>query len=365
MSTIMCVVGARPNFIKIAPIMAALQVYSSITVKLTHTGQHYDAMLSDVFFHDLGLREPDVRLGVGSGSAVTQVAQIMTSFERACEEERPDAVLVVGDVNSSLACALTSVKLGVKLIHVEAGLRSHDRQMPEEINRVLIDAVSDLLFCTEESAVKALITEGRPKEKIYLVGNVMIDSLLQNLPRARESKILEELGVTPHSYAVATLHRPGAVDSPERFAEILNALETIQRDLPLIMPLHPRTRKNIYAFHFEERLAQMSNLRVLEPLGYLDFLQLNSNARVVLTDSGGLQEETTALHVPCITVRENTERPITVDVGSNQLAGLSCQGILDAYHRVQTEQFSNRAVPPLWDGHAATRIAKIIADFLG
>jgi len=354
------VVGARPNFMKIAPLMAAQKESGRIETILVHTGQHYDERMSDLFFRQLGIPEPDVNLGVGSASHAVQTAQIMKAFEPVVLDHHPDAVLVVGDVNSTIACGLVAVKLGVKVIHVEAGLRSFDRSMPEEINRILTDAISDLLFCTEKSGVENLRREGVPDDKIFLVGDVMIDSLIANKEKAEKSKILDELNIEPKSYAVLTLHRPNNVDNPVVFGRILDAIEVIQSDMPVVFPVHPRTQKNIASSELARKIDSMTSLRLIKPLGYLDFLKLMSNARLVLTDSGGIQEETTILKVPCITLRENTERPITIEAGSNILAGTTTDRIIAAYKK--TIGNSNREIktPPLWDGHAAERIVKVV-----
>ena len=329
-----------------------------------HTGQHYDERMSDLFFRQLGIPEPDVNLGVGSASHAVQTAEIMKAFEPVVLDHRPDAVLVVGDVNSTIACGLVAVKIGVKLIHVEAGLRSFDRSMPEEINRILTDVISDLLFCTEKSGVENLRREGIPDDKIFLVGNVMIDSLMANKEKAEKSRILQELNIAPKSYAILTLHRPSNVDNPVVFGRILDAIEVIQSDMPVIFPIHPRTQKNIAGSELARKIDSMRSLRLIKPLGYLDFLKLMSNARLVLTDSGGIQEETTILKVPCITLRENTERPITVEAGSNILAGTTTDRIIAAYKK--TIGNSNREIktPPLWDGHAAERIVKVMLEKL-
>jgi len=362
MLKILCVAGARPNFMKIAPIMEAFGAHPGICPKLIHTGQHYDEKMSDLFFRELGIPTPDVNLGVGSGSHAVQTAEIMKAFEPVCLEHQPNGVLVVGDVNSTIACGLVAVKLGIKLIHVEAGLRSGDRTMPEEINRVLTDAISDWLFCTEPCGVQNLIAEGVPPSKIRLVGNVMIDTLLKNRDKAEKSAILDEMRLTPKRFATITLHRPSNVDDPSVFGGLLDAIEVIQNDMPVVFPIHPRTRKNIDLFGWSERVDKMPGLRLVEPIGYLDFLKLNANAFVVLTDSGGLQEETTVLKVPCITLRENTERPVTCESGSNQLAGVRPAAILAAYQRIKDGQLPEPGIPDLWDGKAAERIADILAE---
>ena len=340
------IVGARPNFMKIAPIMAAYNDYPSIDPLLIHTGQHYDEKMSDLFFRQLSIPKPDINLGIGSGSHATQTARVMMAFEQIAIQHKPDAVLVVGDVNSTVACGLVAAKLGVKLIHVEAGLRSGDRSMPEEINRIVTDAISDLLFTTEKSGTENLLAEGIDQSKIFFVGNVMIDTLLRNKTKSDESTILSDLGLSG-DYAVLTLHRPSNVDDPVVLDRLLSTLEAIQSDIPIIFPAHPRTRK---------RLGRTS-LRILEPLGYLDFLKLMSSAKLVLTDSGGIQEETTALKIPCITLRESTERPITAEIGSNIVAGTDPERIMAAYGEIMSRE---PRVPELWDGHAAERIVGMI-----
>jgi UDP-N-acetylglucosamine 2-epimerase (non-hydrolysing) len=360
MMKIICIAGARPNFMKIAPIMEAFSVCPEIEPILVHTGQHYDEKMSGLFFHELGIPKPDVNLEVGSGSHAVQTAEIMKAFEPVCLREKPDCVLVVGDVNSTIAGGLVAVKLGIKLIHVEAGLRSGDRSMPEEINRILTDSISDLLFCTEKSGVENLRKEGIDVSKIHLVGNVMIDTLLKNREKAEKSTILEDWNLTPGHFATMTLHRPGNVDDLKVFVGILDAIEIIQRDMPVIFPIHPRTKKNIEMFGLQERVEKMINLRLVEPIGYLDFLKLNTNAFVVLTDSGGLQEETTILKVPCITLRENTERPVTCEIGSNQLTGVKTSAILTAYEKIKSGKLHEPQIPELWDGKAAERIVKIL-----
>jgi UDP-N-acetylglucosamine 2-epimerase (non-hydrolysing) len=352
------VVGARPNFMKVAPIVAAMKRRPTAFQPLVvHTGQHYDAAMSDSFFRDLQLPEPDTHLGVGSASHAAQTAAVMERFEPVLLAEKPDWVLVVGDVNSTLACALVCVKLGVKVAHVEAGLRSRDRTMPEEINRLLTDQIADLLLTPSPDADANLRAEGIPPERIRFVGNVMIDSLAQNLERARASHIRTQLGVTDSDYAVLTLHRPSNVDQPDTFARILAALETITRTLPVIFPVHPRTRKTIAELGLSARVAAMKNLRLIDPLGYLDFLSLYSSARLVLTDSGGIQEETTVLGIPCLTLRENTERPITIELGTNVVVGTDTKRIITAA-AAALNGAARRAAPqlPLWDGHAAERI---------
>jgi UDP-N-acetylglucosamine 2-epimerase (non-hydrolysing) len=359
------IVGARPNFMKIAPLMEAYKAYPSIQPLLVHTGQHYDEKMSDLFFRQLGIPRPDVNLGVGGGSHALQTAEIMKAIEPVLIEHKPTALLVVGDVNSTIACGLVAVKLGIKLVHVEAGLRSGDRTMPEEINRILTDCISDLLFCTEQGGVDNLVREGVARERIFLVGNVMIDTLLKNRQKAEESPILEQLNVQPGEYAVLTLHRPSNVDDPAVFSRLLDAIDVVQADMPVIFPIHPRTRKNIEASHLGGRVRGMSNLRIIDPAGYLDFLKLTSRARVVLTDSGGIQEETTILQVPCLTLRENTERPITAEIGSNRIVGTQPENIIAAYREIVSGKARKGSIPPKWDGKAAQRIAKILVEQFG
>ncbi len=358
------IVGARPNFMKIAPIMAAYDGYPDIEPVLVHTGQHYDERMSELFFRQLGIPEPDINLGVGSASHAVQAAEIMKTFEPVVLEHKPDVVLVVGDVNSTIACGLVAVKLGVELVHVEAGLRSFDRSMPEEVNRVLTDSISDLLFCTEQSGVDNLIREGVAEEKIFLVGNVMIDTLLRNKAKAEDSDVLNQLNLNDNDFAVLTLHRPSNVDDVTVFGRILDALEVIQNDMPVIFPVHPRTRRNLNSPSLGKRVNAMMGLRLLNPLGYLDFLKLMSSAKIVLTDSGGIQEETTILKIPCLTLRENTERPITVEIGSNQVVGTDTRRIIEAYKQALDSSWREPQVPCLWDGRVAERIVKVLLDEL-
>lgn len=364
------VVGARPNFMKIAPLMSAYRDHRSIEPLLVHTGQHYDEKMSDLFFRQLNIPAPDIHLEIGSGSHAMQTAAIMQAFEPIVLKYSPDAVLVVGDVNSTIACAMVAAKLQTRLVHVEAGLRSFDRTMPEEINRVLTDAISDLLFCTEKSAEKNLRNEGIAAEKMFLVGNVMIDTLLKNKARADSSMILNHLHLTPKNYAVLTLHRAQNVDNPIVLDRILSALEVIQQDLPVVFPVHPRTRKNMFPATnstlptLARRIESMTNLRLIEPTGYLDFIKLICEARVVMTDSGGIQEETTILKVPCLTLRDNTERPVTTEIGSNRVVGTVPAKIVEAYRQVVNGQAPKPQTPPLWDGLAAQRIVKIMLEKL-
>jgi UDP-N-acetylglucosamine 2-epimerase (non-hydrolysing) len=341
---------------KMAPIHRAFAA-TSHSMMLCHTGQHYDRNMSKVFFEDLGMPEPDTYMGVGSGSHAAQTAKIMTEFEGVVLEQKPDLVMVVGDVNSTVACSLVCAKLGVAIAHVEAGLRSFDREMPEEINRMVTDILSDLLFTTSEEAEPNLLREGVAADKIHFVGNVMIDSLQHFLPRAAESSILDEVGLEARGYSLLTLHRPSNVDDPEVFGGILDALGEAGKRLPLLWPVHPRTRKMIDAFGID---AKALGLRLLDPLGYLDFMRLMKDARLVLTDSGGIQEETTVLGVPCLTLRENTERPVTLTVGSNRLVGTDPEAIRLAIRDCFDGGSAEYGIPPLWDGHAAERIAAVV-----
>jgi UDP-N-acetylglucosamine 2-epimerase (non-hydrolysing) len=326
------------------------------TPLVVHTGQHYDATMSDAFFRDLDLPQPDVHLGLGSTSHAAQTAAIMERFEPVVLREQPDWVVVVGDVNSTLACALVCVKLGVKVAHIEAGLRSRDRTMPEEINRLLTDQIADLLFTPSADADENLCAEGIPRERIRLVGNIMIDSLFKHLERSRQSPIRDQLGLRDQSYAVLTLHRPANVDDAHIFGKILAALESISEKLPVVFPVHPRTRKTIAELGLNARVESMEGLRLIDPLGYLDFLSLYSGARLVLTDSGGIQEETSVLGIPCLTLRENTERPITVTMGTNTVVGTDPAKITTAAFAALNETSKKVVSIPLWDGHTAERI---------
>jgi UDP-N-acetylglucosamine 2-epimerase (non-hydrolysing) len=353
---ILCIGGARPNFMKLAPLFRAFSQVSEISASLVHTGQHYDDRMSGQFFRELGLPSPLYNLEVGSGSHAQQTAEIMKRFEPVVLREQPNAVLVVGDVNSTAACALVAKKLNVPVIHVEAGLRSFDRSMPEEINRLVTDAIADLLLVTEESGIGNLQREGVTSEKIVFVGNLMIDSLYFQMERSRSSRIADELGMAQRRFGLITLHRPSNVDDSTQLQQVFRALEEISQldDLPLIFPVHPRTRAKLG----DNRNA---GIKLLEPLGYTDFVALMSRAAVVFTDSGGVQEETTALGIPCLTLRNNTERPITIQQGTNRLAGTSYESILTAWKDLQHNPPSGR-IPPLWDGKAASRCIDAILN---
>ena len=349
---------------KIAPVMRALKARCGFETLLVHTGQHYDDNMSKLFFEELDVPKPDLNLEVGSDSHAAQTAEIMKRFEPVVLDFKPDYVLVVGDVNSTIACGLVAVKLGVKLIHVEAGLRSFDRTMPEEINRLLTDAISDLLFVTEQSGIDNLRNEGIDSEKVHFVGNVMIDTLIANRQKAQKSDILKRLGLSPEEYAVITLHRPSNVDDMEKFSQIIAAFEEIQKEMKLVFPIHPRTRNNIKGTDLEKRAEAMENLLLLKPVGYLDFLCLMSNAALIMTDSGGIQEETTILGVPCMTLRKSTERPVTITEGTNRLVHATAEDIIKSYREVVEQSKDFRpATPKLWDGKAAERIVRIICGY--
>src|SRR5580658_55200 len=341
---VMCVVGARPNFMKVKPVMDALEGIGMQAV-LVHTGQHYDAAMSDVFFDDLGLRRPDYYLGAGSGSHATQTSAVMLAFEPVVGSVRPDAVIVAGDVNSTLACALVAAKAGVTLGHVEAGLRSGDWSMPEEVNRVVTDRVSDQLFAPSADAVANLRAEGRGEDQIHLVGNVMVDTLLVNLDRARDRDTLARLGLRAGEYGLVTLHRPANVDDPGVLGRIMTALDQVSALCPLVLPAHPRLASKL------SEASTSARLRIVPAAGYLDFIALEAGARLVLTDSGGVQEETTVLGVPCLTLRENTERPITVTEGTNTVVGRTPTRIISEARKVLRDGVECRR-PALWDGHA-------------
>jgi len=352
------VVGARPNFMKIAPVVLEMS-RRGLDQLLVHTGQHYDAEMSAVFFDDLALPRPDVYLGVGSGSHADQTARIMVAFEAVCLKHEPSLVVVGGDVNSTLACALVAAKLHIPVAHVEAGLRSFDRSMPEEVNRVLTDHVASLHFTTEPSGTKNLQREGIEGDQVHFVGNSMIDSLKLHQSKALAQSPWERFGFQPGNYGLVTLHRPSNVDAPAALTEIMQALQEIASDLPLLFPAHPRTQQRIREFRLD-----WSPVELIEPLGYLDFLGLMAKARVVITDSGGIQEETTILGVPCVTIRPNTERPITIESGTNRLAGHKKQDIVSAVQDAISDSRSHADSLPLWDGRAASRIVDVLERWL-
>jgi UDP-N-acetylglucosamine 2-epimerase (non-hydrolysing) len=354
------VIGARPNFMKAASVIAALAGLDGMSQVLVHTGQHYDVNMSDIFFQQLGMPEPHINLEVGSGSHARQTAEIMSRLEPVVLESKPDLLLVYGDVNSTVAAALVCTKLLIPVGHVEAGLRSFDRTMPEEINRLLTDQIADLLFTPSIDGNENLMREGVAPEKIHLVGNVMIDTLVRLFPLAENRAIINELGLREHGYGLVTLHRPSNVDDQAVLNSIIGTLNKISLTLPLIFPVHPRTRERIADC---DLFCGNGDLHLIEPLGYLDFLALQRSAKLMITDSGGIQEETTYLGVPCLTLRENTERPITVDIGTNTLVGRDMERLIAEVKRILRGERKQGQVPPLWDGHAAERVAEVILNW--
>lgn len=361
MKKVISIVGARPNFMKIAPIHKAFQQYSDkVQHLICHTGQHFDEKMSEVFFTQLELPKPHFFLGIGGGSHAEQTAKIMMEFEKIAITEKPDLVIVVGDVNSTMACTLVTSKLGIKTAHVEAGLRSFDRQMPEEINRLVTDVLADYLFTTEAKAHNNLLREGVSEEKIFFCGNVMIDSLVQFLPKIEQSAITTQLGIEAGKFILCTFHRPSNVDTQESLTNLVDLLNTLGKERKVVFPIHPRTSNNLKKFGLDTNLSP--NLILTDPIGYIDFLNLTKNAELIVTDSGGVQEESTWLGVQCITVRDNTERPITVDVGTNQLIGTDLSKVKVAALEVLNGFKKQGGIPELWDGKAASRITKIIVN---
>lgn len=360
---ILSVVGARPNFMKVAPLHRAFLTSGRIDSKIVHTGQHYDQKMSEVFFQQLELPQPDHYLGVGGGSHTQQTAGIMLAFEEVLRQEKPDLVLVVGDVNSTVAATMVATKMNVPVAHVEAGLRSGDRRMPEEINRLMTDAVSDYLFVTEQSGLEHLAKEGVAAEKVYFTGNCMIDSLVHYRVKAASTGAVAQNSLLPKQYVLVTMHRPSNVDTPQGLTAILEMLEQAARHTTVIFPVHPRTRQNFERFGLENRLAGIGRILLLEPQGYLEFLDLMEHAAAVLTDSGGIQEETTYLRVPCLTFRESTERPVTVELGTNVLLNdLDPKKALVLLERALAGAWKKGEIPPLWDGKAADRICNVLLD---
>lgn len=360
MLRVLSVVGARPNFVKVGALHAALERHPEVESRILHTGQHYDSKMSDVFFTQLGLPRPDVHLCVGSGSHAEQTANIMIAFEREVLRELPDVVVVVGDVNSTIACALVCAKLHIPIAHVESGLRSGDRSMPEEVNRVLTDAIADYLFATEESALANLRREGVPDGKVFFTGNVMIDCIVRFQEEARQSGSLERLGLRTGAYVLVTMHRPATVDVPERLSVLVDLLKKLTSVTTVVAPLHPRTRGNLEREGLWSSLEGIDGLLLEEPFGYLEFLDLMSNAGAVVTDSGGVQEETTFLQVPCLTLRDSTERPITIEVGTNVLLPLEVDVVVNQVQKAIRREWKSGSIPPLWDGRAAERITEVL-----
>lgn len=363
------VVGARPNFMKVAPIMEEMTRCGGFEQHLVHTGQHYDTKLSKVFFEELGLPKPDIDLNVGSGSHAEQTGRVMIELETVLQREPPDLVVVVGDVNSTLAASITAAKLGIRIAHVEAGLRSFDRTMPEEINRVATDAIADLLFTTEPSANENLLREGVSQDKIFFVGNVMIDTLLKFREQASCSDVLERLQLSPAEFAVLTLHRPSNVDRPEQLQMLGKIIARIAERIPVVFPCHPRTRKQFQMLGMQDGFRQpgaayRSGIVLTQPLGYVDFLHLMSRAKFVLTDSGGIQEETTILGIPCLTLRANTERPVTLWEGTNTLVGCDDEKICAEVSKILAGQGKQGQIPELWDGRTAARIVNVLRNVL-
>jgi len=359
---IISVVGARPNYMKVAPIHRAFQKYSDqVQHLICHTGQHYDVNMSKIFFEELELPQPDFYLGVGSGSHAEQTAKIMIEFEKVLIQENPDLVIVVGDVNSTIACSLVAVKLGIKVAHVEAGLRSFDRTMPEEINRLLTDQIADYLFVTEKIGIENLKNEGIPDEKIFFVGNTMIDALVHYLPKIENSTILDDLSLKPREYIVVTLHRPSNVDNPENLVKIFNEFKKIAEKIKIVFPIHPRTKRTLQSANID---YEHPNILLIEPVGYISFIKLVKNSLIVLTDSGGIQEETTYLKIPCLTLRKNTERPITAEIGTNKLIGIEYNKIAEECFETINNPPKNSQIPPLWDGKAAERITAKVIELL-
>ncbi len=357
---IILITGARPNFIKAAPLLSELHKHSDkIQTILVHTGQHYNHNLSQLFFEELKMPKPDIYLGIGSGSHSQQTAGMMTGLEKAFEDHKPDMVVVFGDVNSTLAGSLVASKMCIPIAHVESGLRSFDMTMPEEVNRIVTDRLSDICFVSENSGMVNLRNEGVSSEKMFFVGNIMIDSLIKHLEVCRKSAILDTLKLTPKNYVAITLHRPSNVDNADILKKVLMVLKNISKRIPIVFPCHPRTKSDLEKFGLLD-FAEKDNIRIIEPLGYIEFLRLQSDAKFILTDSGGIQEETTYLHIPCVTLRYNTERPVTVDVGSNVLTGPEPEKILAAVDQIFNSTFKAGQIPPLWDGATAGRIADII-----
>lgn len=356
------VAGTRPNFIKIAPLFRAFNAHPGLQPSIVHTGQHYDHRMNDVFFRQLELPKPHYYLGIGSGTHAQQTADVMVALETLLLKQKPDVVVVVGDVNSTLAATLAAVKLHIPVAHVEAGLRSFDRRMPEEINRLVTDTLASWLYVTEQSGLDNLQNEGLPPNKIFLAGNVMMDSLVRFRAQAASLNVIDHFGLAPRSYVLMTMHRPSNVDSPERLRTIIEALASVTALHPVVFPVHPRTQRNLELHGYWQSLSEHPHLHLIKPLGYLEFMSLMMDARILVTDSGGVQEEATFLGVPCATVRESTERPVTITHGTNELLPLSVTHIEHAVSRAFSGSWKTGITPPLWDGHAAERIADHLAQ---
>ena len=363
MRKVLIVVGTRPNFIKVTRFKEVAAAYPNLDVQLVHTGQHFDARMADVFFEQFGL-SPDHWLGVEPGTPNTQMAHIMLGLERVVNEERPDLMLVVGDVNSTLAGAITANKLGIPLGHLESGLRSRDRGMPEEINRILTDQITDHYFITEQSGMEHLLAEGRPKEAMHFVGNTMIDTLVKFEGRIQAAKVLEELGLPGGTHVLMTIHRPATVDDPQELAKLVDLIALVAKDHPVVFPVHPRTTNNLKQFGLQDRLSGIKGLILGGPMDYFAFQKLIATCAFVITDSGGIQEETTYRRVPCLTLRPNTERPCTVTLGTNELITFDLPALQDAIVRIHAGTFKQGEVPPLWDGHATERVVEVLAQEL-
>lgn len=361
---ILVIAGARPNFMKVAPILRVMRCRDRFETVLVHTGQHYDAKMSDVFFNDLQIPPPDIHLEVGSGSHAEQTALVMTKFEKVVMDRRPDSVLVVGDVNSTLACSVTSAKLCVPVAHVEAGLRSGDRTMPEEINRIVTDALSDYLFTTEPSGSQNLLKEGKRTDQIHFCGNVMIDSLVFSSDRIKNSTVLRDLQLKNNGYILVTLHRPSNVDNADALRSIVHWLDKLQKKAPVVFPTHPRTRKMFEHHGLQSEIKKLAGLQMIDPVGYIDFVRLMQGARCVVTDSGGIQEETTFMGIPCLTMRDNTERPVTIDSGTNTLIGHDSDRLLSEIEMIFAGRYKKGGIPELWDGKAAERITDVFEKVL-
>ena len=365
---VLLICGARPNFMKIAPLIFAIQKHNldkkqkkKIDYRLVHTGQHYDLQMSETFFRDLNIPKPDFNLEVGSGSHAVQTAEIMIRFEKVCIQEKPDWVVVVGDVNSTMGCTLVAAKLSIKVAHIEAGLRSFDREMPEEINRLVTDALADLLLTPSKDADQNLLHEGIPKDKIKFVGNIMIDTLLNHVEKARQLRPYTKYNLKENRYIFVTLHRPSNVDEKKSLTVIMKHLTVLSKKMPVIFPMHPRTRKNLVAFGLHEKAAGAGGMIIIDPIGYHETIGLVDKSAFVLTDSGGLQEETTVLGIPCLTLRPNTERPVTITHGTNKLTTLKTLNE-DMSAILESGRKTKKRIPPLWDGRTAERIVKILAN---